>query len=219
MAVRVDDTSRDSIRSIGRNEKATPVDSTDVDGALQRVRDVIIRYRHALTTADSDLGVSLLDAIHWLSRLSRKDNPPHTQARLETEALIRLASSRDDAAQLLREAADLGQFRFGPDDSPWYGVEFSSQDHALRSQHIARRLAEETLPRLAEMSAQVLEQTPLPAPKNFEQLALFVHLLVDIRDSLDRFQPGVFDRPLTDLIAATGTSEQASQLSRIQRRR
>ena len=219
MAVRVSEATRDVIRSIGRNEKAKPIDTSDVDGALQRVREVIIRYREALTKVDPGLKVSFLQATHWLSRLSLQDNPPQTAARLETEALTRLAENREEAAGLLREAADLGQFRFGPDDSPWYGVEFDSHDHAMRSQHTARRLAEETLPRLADMALQVLQQTPLPAPKNFGQLALFVHLLVEIRDSLDRFQPAVFDRPLTDLIAATGTTEQASQLTRIQRRR
>lgn len=219
MAARVGQASKDLIRSIGRNEKATSIDSSDVDGALGRVRDVIIRYRSALVAKDPQLGVSLLEAIHWLSRLSLHDNPPQTRARLETGALVRLADTREDAAQLLREAAQLGQFRFGPDDSPWYGVEFSNQDHAMRSQQKAKRLATETLPRLIEMSRQVLEQTALPAPRNFGQLALFVHLLVDIRESLDRFQPGVFDRPVTDLITATGSSDEAGQLSRIQRRR
>lgn len=219
MAARVNDAPRDLIRSIGRNEKATAIDSRDVDRALERVREVIIRYRGALSHNDPQLGVSVLEAIHWLSRLSLQDNPPQTQARLSTEALTRLATGRDDAAQLLREAAELGQFRFGPDDSPWYGVEFSDHDHALRSQQLAKRLASEVLPRLKTMAHQVLEHTALPAPRDFGQLALFVHLLVDIRESLDRFQPGVFDRPLTDLIAATGSNEQASQLTRIQRRR
>lgn len=219
MAVRVGETTRDIIRSIARNEKAKPLDSSDVDGALERVRDVIIAYRGALTSPDETLRVSLLECLHWLSRLSLQDNPPQTQARLGLDALVRLVDGRDEAVVLLTEAASLGQFRFGPDDSPWYGVDFDNQDHAVSSQQSARRLATEVLPQLAEMSRGVLEHTPLPQPKNFGQLVLFVRLLLDIRDSLDRFQPGVFDRPLTDVIAATGPTDQASQLSRIHRRR
>ncbi len=219
MAVRLSDLPRDLIRSIGRNEKATAVDSSDVDGALERLRDVIIRYRHALTHTDPTLGVSFLDCVHWLSRLSLQDNPPHTQVKLEPQALVALVGRKDEAAQLLRDAAELGQFRFGPSDSPWYGVEFANQDHAQRSQQMAIRLSTESLGRLRHQAHAVLAQTPLPEPKNFGQLALFIHLLVDLRDSLDRFQPAVFDRPLTDLITATGPSEQANQLGRVQRRR
>ena len=219
MAVRLSDFQRDVIRSIGRNEKATPVDSSDVDGALQRLREVIIRYRGAVTEPDATLRVSLMDCLHALSNLAASSTPPESTAKLSSHALERLASARQDAAQLLREAADLGQFRFGPDDSPWYGVEFETFDHAQRSQQMAKRLAEDTLPRLAELSESVLGHTPLPAPTTFGQLALFTHLLVDLRESLDKFQPAVFDRPLTDLISATGSSEQQAQLSRVQRRR
>lgn len=219
MAVRVSDFRRDLIRSIARNEKAKPVDSSDVDGALERLREVIVRYRSALSAKDPALGVSFLQCIHWLSRLSLGENPPHTTARLSTAALNRLAQSREEAARLLREAASLGQFRFGPDDSPWYGVDFDNQDHAQRSHQMAIRLSAETFPRLLDQARPVLEQTPLPPATNFGQLATFIHLLVDLRDSLDRFQPAVFDRPLTDLILATGPNEKAQQLGRVARRR
>ena len=219
MAVRLADFRRDLVRSIGRNEQARPVDSSDVDGALERLRDVIVRYRKALSHVDPVIGVSFLDAVHWLSRLSLQEDPPHTTVKLNSDALVALAQRREEAAGLLREAANLGQFRFGPQDSPWYGVEFRDREHAQRSQHLARRLESDTLPRLIEAATPVLEQTPLPAPKNFAQLAMFIHLLVDLRDSLDRFQPSVFDRPLTDLITATGPSEQANELGRVQRRR
>ena len=219
MAIRLGDFRRDLVRSIGRNEQARPVDSSDVDGALERLRDVIVRYRAALSHVNSTLGVSFLEAVHWLSSLSLQDNPPQTTVKLNSEALVALAHRRDEAAGLLREAANLGQFRFGPNDSPWYGVEFRDREHAQRSQHMAKRLVSDTLPRLVEAATPVLEQTPLPAPKDFSQLALFIHLLVDIRDSLDRFQPAVFDRALTDLITATGPNETANELGRVQRRR
>ena len=219
MAVRLSDFKRDVVRSIGRNEKATPVDSSDVDGALERLRDVIVKYRSGLTKTDQVLGVSFLECVHWLSRLSLQDNAPQTQVKLPSEAVLALVGRRDEAAKLLRDAAELGQFRFGPNDSPWYGVEFRDAEHAQKSQQVAKRLVNETLPRLIDHAAPVLGQTPLPKPKNFGQLAMFVHLLVNLRDSLDRFQPAVFDRPLTDLITATGPAEMASQLGRVQRRR
>ena len=44
------------------------------------------------------------------------------------------------AAHVIVEAAKLGQFTYGPGDSPWYGAEFSTGDEATRAQERARRL-------------------------------------------------------------------------------
>ena len=63
------------------------------------------------------------------------------------------------------------------------------------------------MPRLMEKIAPVLSETPLPEAATLGQMGVFIHLLVDLRDSLDRFQPSVFDRSVKDLITATGSSE------------
>lgn len=219
MAVRVSQPRADLIRSISRNEKATLRDRRDVDQALVRLREVIGQYRAALSTPDPELRVSLMDAVTHLARLSLHDNPPETAARLGMVALRALATDRPKVASLLKEAADLGQFRFGPDDSPWYGVAFANQDEAQRAHKTAVRLSTDVLPRLIERATSVIEQTPLPRPTTFGQLALFVHLLADIRDSLDRFVPAVFDRSLAEVIVATGSGSVAESMPRLQRRR
>lgn len=219
LAVRVSNTRADLIRAIGRNEKAKHPDSRDIDGALERLRHVIIRYRAALTAPDPILGVGMLDCVHQLSQLSLQNPAPETTAQLGAEALQMLAESRGDAAALLREAANLGQFKLGPSDSPWYGVKFANQEQAQKAHHIAQRLHAEVLPRFVERACAVIDHTPLPTPTSLSQMAQFVHLLANLRDSLDRFVPGVFDRSLSEVIVATGSGETAQSMPRLQRRR
>ncbi|MFM1953081.1 MAG: hypothetical protein RL187_290, partial [Actinomycetota bacterium] len=80
-------------------------------------------------------------------------------------------------------------------------------------------LSTDTLPRLLERIGPILDQTPLPAVNTVGQMGVFIHLLIDIRDSLDRFLPSVFDRSLKDLITATGPKELAKSMPRLQRQR
>ena len=218
LAVRVSNQRADLIRAIGRNEKARHPDSRDIDGALERLRQVIIKYRAALTTPDPVMGVGMMECVHHLSQLSLHYPAPETTAQLDTEALTLLAGSRVEAAALLREAADLGQFKFGPSDSPWYGVVFANQDQAQKAHHIAQRLHTEVLPRFMERASAVIGHTPLPEPRTLAQMAQSVHLLANLRDSLDRFVPAVFDRSLSEVIVATGSGETAQSMPRRQRR-
>ena len=219
LAVSVSQQRADLIRAIGRNEKAERPDSRDIDGALERLRAVIIKYRQALTAKDSVLGVSMLECVHELASLSLRTPAPETTAKLSSEALTKLAGGREDAARLLVEAANLGQFRFGPSDSPWYGVKFENQQQALKAHQTAKRLHSDVLPRFMERAQAVLDNTPLPAPANLSHMAQFIHLLANLRDSLDRFVPAVFDRSLSEVIVATGSGETTKSMPRLQRRR
>ena len=219
MAVDTTRPARDIIASISRNEKAKKPALKDVEQAYERLRKVILRYREALTRKDSDLGVSALQCFRRLGTLSLMDSPPETTARLERDALVALAPGLGQAAELLKRAAELGEFRYGPADSPWYGVSFDSFDDAKKSQERARRLATESVPRLLERIGPILAQTPLPDVTTVGQMGVFVHLLMDMRDTLDRFQPTVFDRSLKDLITATGPKELAKSMPRLQRQR
>lgn len=218
-AVSVDNPGPDLVRSIGRNEKAKKPNLKDVDQALERLRKVILLYREALTKKDEELGVSAEDCFQKLGNLSLLPTPPETTARLDHHALVALAGGLGQAAELLAKAADLGEFKYGPGDTPWYGVAFDNVEDAKKSHERAQRLYRDTLPRLMEKIGPILDQTPLPAADTVAQMGIFVRLLVDMRDSLDRFQPSVFDRSVRDLVTATGPMEIAKSMPRMQRRR
>ena len=99
--------------------------------------------------------------------------------------------------------ARLGQFQYGPEDSPWYGVSFSNSEDAKKAYQRTVDLSESKLPRLFSLADEVIEQTNLREFETVAELTAFIcACLSGIRETLDRFSPDVFDRSLTEVIAA-----------------
>lgn len=217
VAVTLERLRRDLIQSISRNEQAKPAGATDVDEALIRLRKVLLEYRKALAVADPELGISVVDALGELAKLSILPQPPKTAARLERSALVALANRRAEAATALVRAAELGQFRYGPDDSPWYGASFNTPEAATAAHELAKRLNHQLVPQLIDAADAVIGQTRLRRFESIAELGLFLRLLTDVRETLDSFQPSVFDRSLQDVIEATGPKR--TDMKRADRRR
>ncbi|MFB7252001.1 AAA family ATPase [Microbacterium sp. NPDC056234] len=210
---------RDLVHAIGRNEKATAPKAGEVDDALVRLRTVLRDYRHALTNPVAGTGASVLDATRHLTRLASLERPPSTTARLGTETLARLAGDRSAAAAKLVQAARLGEFRFGPDDSPWYGVTFETTEAARAAHDLADRLHTTSVPALLERGYELIAQTRMRPFATIDELGEYLRLLQGMRDSLDRFSPTVFERPLGELIQAHGSRRDAPGMSGANRRR
>lgn len=196
---------RDLVRSISRIEKAKKPLVGEVDDALTRLRKVMLDYRSALTRPDEVLGICVLDCVQELSRLSLLPVPPRTTARLSRQTVEVLSVDRHRASETMVTAAALGEFRYGPADSPWYGAHFASGEAATRAHGIAQRLHQESLPRLLGNAQELIRSTYMRPFENIAELGAYLALLVDLRDTLDRFVPDVFDRSLTELIIATST--------------
>ncbi len=209
---------RDIIRSISRSEKAKQPLVGEVDDALVRLRKVLLDYRSGLAKRDPALGISVLDCVTELSRLQLLPNPPSTTARLSRGTVERLAADRTRATEVMVAAAQLGEFKYGPGDSPWYGAQFASGEEALRAHEIAKRL-NENLPKLVESGLQLIAGTHMRPFQNLAELGIYLRLLVDLRDTLDRFLPMVFDRSITELIAATAPKRDFPDMSGGDRRR
>ncbi|MEY2849487.1 MAG: hypothetical protein RI885_2154 [Actinomycetota bacterium] len=210
---------RDLIRSITRNEKAKQPQVADVDEALVRLRRVLLDYRGAIARTDPDLGVSVLDCLTELSRLALLPGAPSTSVRLGRRSVESLAGSRDAAADAMVQAATLGEFKYGPGDSPWYGAVFATSEEAGGAQALARRLHEADLPRLLVRAGELLASTRMRPFDSITQLGAYLRLLTDIRDTLDRFLPVVFDRSLSELVAATAPRRESPEMSGANRRR
>ncbi|MFT4220796.1 MAG: AAA family ATPase [Microbacterium sp.] len=209
---------RDLIRAIGRNEKAENPAVADVDDALVRLRGVLRDYRAALTTRHPILGVSPLDALRRLTDLAARTPAPCTAARLDFDTLERLADDREQPAASLASAARLGAFRFGPDDSPWYGVSFATSEQARAAHGLARRLSRDDVPALLERGYELISHTRMRPFATLDELGDYLTLLSRVRDSLDRFSPTVFERPLGELIQAHGPRRDAPNMSGATRR-
>src|SRR5680860_429939 len=50
-------------------------------------------------------------------------------------------------------------------------------------------------------------------------MGVYLRLLLDIRETLDKFRPAVYDRSLTELIAATASRRESTEMSSANRRR
>ena len=193
---------RNLVEGISRAENSKAGLGREVDEALVRLRTVLADYQDALVTADERLGVSPLDALHQLSKLTHEDTVPTTSVRLSDEGLAQLALDRSSVVEDLTEVARLGQFEFGPEDSPWYGVSFTTSDGADQAYQLAVELAETELPRLVQLAGDVVSQTSMRQYNSVAELGIYLRLLSGIRETLDRFVPEVFDRSLTEIIAA-----------------
>jgi hypothetical protein len=210
---------RDVVRSIARNERAHQPKLGEVDEALVRLRSVLLDYRGSLGRPDPVLGVSVVDCVTELSRLALLPVPPATTARLGRAAVERMASDRATVAQTMVEAARLGEFRYGPGDSAWYGARFANGDEAHTAHGLAQKLHREELPRLLVRAQQLIGSTRMRPFETIGELGVYLKLLTDIRDTLDRFVPAVFDRSLSELIVATASRREAPEMSAANRRR
>jgi hypothetical protein len=209
---------RDVVRSISRIEKAKKPFVGEVDDALVRLRKVMLDYRGALSRPDDVLGVSVLDCVTELSRLSLLPTPPKTTARLARSTVEALTVDRHRASETMVTAAALGEFRYGPGDSPWYGAQFATGDEATRAHRVAQHLNDDLLPLLLARAQDLIRGTHMRPFENFAELGTYLGLLVELRDTLDRFLPIVFDRSLTELILATSTGRD-NDMPRANRRR
>ncbi len=210
---------RDLVRAIGRNEKAEKPKVADIDDALVRLRSVLRDYRGAVTSTHPTLGVSVLDILRALSTLSTQSPDAATTARFDLPTLERLATDRPAAAAKLAAAARMGEFRFGPDDSPWYGVTFATTEEARSTHALAGRLHRQEVPALLERGYELIAQTRMRPFQTLAELGAYLRLLQGIRDSLDRFSLTVFERPLAELIQAHGPRRDAPQMTGANRRR
>lgn len=211
---------RDLIASIGRSERAKEPDIADIDDALVRLRKVLGDYRSSLRRVDPELQVSVVDCLSELSKLASLPEPPQTQARLSRESILQLADKRAHAAHTMAEAAELGEFKYSKDDTPWYGADFDSDGDADLAFEDARTLSEGELQTLLDQASEVLGATKIQPFETFQQLGEQIDLLVEIRDSLEVFHPSIFDRPLGELVTATGPRQDANAaLGGMQRRR
>lgn len=210
---------RDLIRAIGRNEKAEAPKVADIDDALVRLRGVLRDYRGAVTARHPSLDVSVLEILRALANLNARDVPPSTAARFDGRTLERLAHARGEAAAKLATAARLGEFRFGPDDSPWYGVSFATTEEARAAHALAGKLQRSGVPSLLERGYELIGQTRMRPFHTISELGSYLRLLQGIRDSLDRFSLTVFERPLGELIQAHAPRRDAPNMSGPNRRR
>lgn len=220
LAVRADSAWADIVAGISRNEKAQPEKADSVRRERIASENEIDKYFDALNSTDPELGVSIARVLRELSSLSALARPALTSARIPREKLLAHAD-RTYALELLGQAHEMGEFNFGPQDTAWYQAIFESPAEVESALAIARNLHAELYPKLASQLGEFTSKVHFKPAVTVEDWGAYLKLFVGIRETLDRFVADVFDRPLTELIAATASRKGAerNQMSGGNRRR
>lgn len=202
LGVRSSATWIDLISTISRHEKAEAVDSSLAIVERARAAEQIEAYFAALDRKDHEFGYSIGDALSQLARLSAMPHAPQTSARIDPAKLME-HRKRDRGVAVLQRAEELGEFKFGPQDSAWYQAKFASPIEVTAAVQLATRLRETEFDALQQQMTEFTDRVKFKPAATVEDWGKYLRLFLGIRDSLDRFVPDVFDRPLTDLITAT----------------
>ncbi|CAB4604536.1 unannotated protein [freshwater metagenome] len=220
LAVRADSTWVDVVAGISRNEKAQPDNVAAIRSERIASENEIDKYFDALNSTDAELGVSISRVLRELSTLSALARPALTSARIPRDKLLAHVD-RSNALELLNEAYELGEFKYGPQDTAWHQAVFESPAQVEQVLAIAKNLDEDLFPKLSSQLNEFTQKVNFKSAVTVDDWGTYLRLFVGIRDTLDRFVADVFDRPLNELIAATAPRKGAerNQMSGGNRRR
>ena len=216
LSIRESDSWGDAVAAISRNEKAVAGDLISARARSQQVSKEVSQYFKAISEADSELGISLMECISKLAELAASSQPPTNSARVSQELLPKIKNVIDP---LLAQAHEAGLFSFQPRSNPWFGARFANQAEIDKALAAARSLAGENWRVVSYQISKYLTDLDLAKSENVEHWSEQLRLLLGIRYTLDRFLPAIFEHPLSELIAATAPRGVSSDLSGSQRRR
>ena len=218
LGIRSSSTWLDMIGAISRNEKAQPGNYQSLQTLRDSAREQVSNYFAAFEKVDGELGISIEQALEQLSRLSASQKPPVNEARIEADQLGR---HRDlaFAMTLLRQAQELGEFEIGPSDSAWFRARFENPQEIQARVALARALHQGSFQALSDQLAEFTKAVEFTPAQSVSDWVSYLELFVGIRQTLDKFKPEVFDRPLTELILATAPRKDKSVMSGANRRR
>ncbi len=202
----------DVIGAISRHEKAVPAAEGRVAAELRSVTAQIEGYFAGLESKDPVLDVSVIEVLTKLAELSAMPHAPVTNARIDRTQLL-AKPDRQAALDLLMQAEKLGEFKFGPQDSAWYQARFESPDQVEQAIATAKRLRDETYPHLASKLTGFIAAVQFKPANSVAEFGIYLKLFAGIRESLDKFVPGVFDRSLSEVIIATADRKLKSEMS------
>ncbi len=192
------------IRAIMRNEKSKEPQLGTLHATLTEHRHALLDHVASLHNVRQRWGCSPYQAMQSLAELTSIHPAPATTVRLKRSVLDSIRD-RSELAERLRRAAELGSFSRASTSSPWHGARLMTRKETEEAQQLARN-AKEKLPALRERMEQVADHAEIRLGQTFTEWGAQLDLLMAVRESLDKFTPDIFDRPVHDLISATASS-------------
>lgn len=207
------------VAGIVAHEQSQAPDLEAAHRQLVGARDRLAAHVRSLHHRDSRWGVSPYQAMQTLAELTAKDPAPSTTVRFK-RAVLDATLDRDETVAQLERAAELRAFRPEARQTPWFGARLANEDETRRARALVRHLLQSTRD-LGRRLGTALGAVGLRRTDTLEGWRAQLELLAEVRESLARFDPSIFDRPVTDLIAATASTawrrDRGIEMSAIQR--
>ncbi|WGW12677.1 DUF4011 domain-containing protein [Saxibacter everestensis] len=203
---------RSMIRKITANERAVKPDTDKVFDALRGFRSELSAHTDALHLEREPWGVSAHGAMEHLARLTSARPAPATTVRLTPELLKSPSGRRERLERDLERLSSLGAFTLGVEDTAWFGAYLPTDDAAASAHEIVNRITSESLPDLLSRMPELAEKADLKPARTVAHWREQLTVLLEIRQTLDRMSPEVFEQPLDDMIAATGTTDYRAKI-------
>jgi hypothetical protein len=192
------------VRAIMRNEKSLQPQLENLHATLAEHRHALMDHVASLHNVRQRWGCSPYQAMQSLAELTSIQPAPATTVRLKRSVLDNIRD-REELAGRLHRAAELGSFSRASTTSPWHGARLLTRKETEEAQEVARSV-EKNLPVLRGRMNDVAEHAQIRLGSTFAEWGAQLELLMAVRESLDKFTPDIFDRPVHDLISATATS-------------
>jgi len=202
--------------------RVTPApDIVTVERQVSTNRGRLVEHVQALHESRQPWGVTVFAA---QAKLMEVLPQRRTSARLLGGELAALHGEvLDQVSEDLREYANLGGFVMTPRATPWFGAAIYSQEQAREAATRATVLNAQVFPMARSRLGAVLAGLGIRAPATAIEWGEYVRLLAGIQGTLASLRPEVYDGPVGDWAAATGTRRErrsrGASLSWEQRRR
>ncbi|MEE2521242.1 AAA family ATPase [Pseudarthrobacter sp. J75] len=192
------------VRAIVRNEKSLQPQLDNLHKTLTEHRHALVDHVSSLHNVRKRWGCSPYQAMQSLAELTSIHPAPATTVRLKRSVLDSI-KDRAELAGRLKRAAELGSFSRSSTASPWHGARLLTRKETEEAQDLARSV-EKNLPLLRDRMKAVAGHAEIRLGTTFAEWGEQLDLLIAVRESLDKFTPDIFDRPVHDLISATASS-------------
>ncbi|MBO1753539.1 DEAD/DEAH box helicase family protein [Allobranchiibius sp. CTAmp26] len=185
------------------SSSAEQAPALDVDVAALRAR---VQQHYALMHEPLDpWGVTLDEAQDQLTRLSRRTPPPRSRVRLTGDTLTGIGGTRrrQDLQQQLSSVVANGAWSTTGETDAWYGARLVGPSQTERAKELVERLAGDELATHRSRWTQLCTDLGLLAPSSLLTEEEMLELLRQVHQTLEIFQPEIFDAPLDDMVVAT----------------
>ena len=199
-------------KALERGTTTTEPDTADLERDLVDRRATLVEHSKALHEVRQPWGVSAHQAQEAIATLGAARHSPTSRVRVRGQQLADLDRRRvQELGRQLTEAASLGAWSTDAGTDPWFGARIPTSEEAVRAREVSSRLAEGQLQDVEQTMTEVFAEVNLPKAERVGDWGVVLDSVSRVRDTLEVFRPEVFDIPLGDLVAATGSKSYRSE--------